>query len=73
MRENNKTCSLCPNHLVGKAQPGHDLVLFLSHSGNTAECVRAALHLVAKGVCTLTVTGFKGVFCSQTNTTNWNY
>ena len=61
----NENCS-CSNHLAGKAQPGRDLVVFLSHSGNTEECVRAALHLVAKGVCTLTVTGFKGVCCMFT-------
>ena len=35
------------------------MVLFLSHSGNTPECVAAALQLVAKGVTMLTLTGNK--------------
>ena len=46
--------------LPGKAQPGRDVVLFLSHSGNTPECVAAALQLVARGVAMLTLTGNKG-------------
>ena len=35
------------------------MVLFLSHGGNTPECVAAALQLVAKGVTMLTLTGNK--------------
>jgi len=46
--------------LSGKARPGRDVVVFFSHSGNTAECVAAALELVARGVATLTVTGNRG-------------
>jgi len=46
--------------LSGKARPGRDVVVFFSHSGNTAECVTAALELVARGVATLTVTGNRG-------------
>ena len=46
--------------LPGKAQPGRDMVLFLSHSGNTPECVAAALQLVARGVAMLTLTGNRG-------------
>ena len=46
--------------LPGKAQPGRDVVLFLSHSGNTPECVAAALQLVARGVAMLTLTGNRG-------------
>ena len=41
------------------AQAGRDVVVFLSHSGNTEECVRAAYHLVSKGVCTMVITGGK--------------
>ena len=46
--------------LPGKAQPGRDVVLFLSHSGNTPECVAATLQLVARGVAMLTLTGNRG-------------
>ena len=46
--------------LPGKAQPGRDMVLFLSHSGNTPECVAAALQLVARSVAMLTLTGNRG-------------
>ena len=46
--------------LPGKPQPGRDVVLFLSHSGNTPECVAAALQLVARGVAMLTLTGNRG-------------
>lgn len=44
----------------GKAQQGKDVVVFISHSGNTQECVIAAQHLVAKGVTVLGLTGRKG-------------
>ena len=45
---------------TGKAQGGKDIVMFISHSGSTQECVTAAKHLVAKGVTTLCLTGRKG-------------
>ena len=40
--------------------PGKDVVVFFSHSGNTAEAVLAAHHLVNNGTCTLVVTSKTG-------------
>ncbi len=45
---------------TGIVKGGRDVVMFLSHSGNTEECVRAAYHLGARGVCTITITGGRG-------------
>ncbi|XP_064406924.1 uncharacterized protein LOC135351765 isoform X2 [Halichondria panicea] len=42
---------------LGIVKGGRDVVMFLSHSGNTEECVRAAYHLGARGVCTIIITG----------------
>jgi arabinose-5-phosphate isomerase len=41
---------------LGKVRPGKDVVIFFSHSGNTAETVSAAKHLADSGTCTLAVT-----------------
>ena len=40
--------------------PGKDVVVFFSHSGNTAEAVLAAHHLISNGTCTLVVTSRTG-------------
>ena len=45
---------------TGIVKGGRDVVMFLSHSGNTEECVRAAYHLGARGVCTIIITGGRG-------------
>ena len=37
-------------------------MIFISHSGNTEECVTAATHLITRGVTTLALTGGKGLF-----------
>lgn len=44
----------------GKARAGADVVVMVSHSGNTQECVAAAKLLVARGITTLAVTGNAG-------------
>ncbi|KAL5473122.1 hypothetical protein EMCRGX_G027568 [Ephydatia muelleri] len=44
---------------LGKAQRERDIVVFISHSGSTQECITAAKHLVAKGVTTVGLTGIK--------------
>lgn len=46
---------------AGVVKGGRDVVMFLSHSGDTEECVTGAYHLGAKGVCTIVMTGSKGV------------
>ena len=48
--------------LSGKVRPGRDMVVFLSHSGGTKECVSAASQLLAQGVVTLSLTGKKGMY-----------
>ena len=45
---------------LGKARPDSDVVLFVSHSGNTQECVLAARQLEARNVPILVLTGGKG-------------
>ena len=42
--------------------PGKDVVVFFSHSGNTAEAVLAAHHLINSGTCTLVVTSKTGQY-----------
>lgn len=42
---------------IGKAMPGRDVVVFVSHSGNTSECVAAASQLIRRGITTLALTG----------------
>ena len=46
---------------AGKARAGQDIVVFVSHSGDTKESVTAAKQLVARGVTTLAVIGNKGI------------
>ena len=46
--------------VLGKARPESDVVLFVSHSGNTNECVVAAHQLAARSVPVLVLTGGKG-------------
>ena len=46
---------------LGKVQAGKDVVLFISHSGNTEECVIAAKKLIEKEVTTLTITSKRGI------------
>ncbi len=45
---------------TGVVKGGKDVVMFLSHSGDTEECVRAAYHLGTMGVCTIVMTGGGG-------------
>ena len=45
----------------GKAVPGRDVVVFVSHSGNTSECVAAATQLIRRGITTLALTGRPGM------------
>ena len=51
---------VCVCHAVGKAKPGRDVCVLLSHSGQTGECVTAASLLAEKGVAILSVTGTPG-------------
>ncbi|XP_065826108.1 uncharacterized protein [Oscarella lobularis] len=44
----------------GKAERGTDLIIFISHSGKTEECVQAATHLKREGIDVLAITGRKG-------------
>lgn len=46
---------------AGKAVPGRDVVVFVSHSGNTSECVAAATQLIRRGITTLALTGRPGM------------
>ena len=46
---------------AGKAVPGRDVVVFVSHSGNTSECVAAATQLIRRGITTLALTGRPGI------------
>ncbi len=43
--------------ILGKVRPESDVVLFVSHSGNTHECVAAAKHLADRRVPVLVLTG----------------
>ncbi len=46
---------------TGKVCPGKDIVIFMSHSGNTGESVAASRLFLARGVTTLVITGNKGM------------
>ena len=48
---------------AGKVRPGKDVVLMVSHSGNTQECVLAAKQLLARGITTVAITGSEGIMC----------
>lgn len=53
-------CMCC----TGKAVAGRDVVVFLSHSGGSMECIAAASHLVRRGVATLLITSNPGIHCA---------
>eukprot|EP00118_Oscarella_pearsei_P016433 m.156745 g.156745 ORF g.156745 m.156745 type:complete len:145 (+) comp38691_c2_seq4:1472-1906(+) len=48
-----KRISLCG---IGKAECGRDIIIFISHSGKTEECVQAAAHLKSLGIDILSIT-----------------
>ena len=54
-------CLILAAQSSGKAVPGRDVVVFVSHSGNTSECVAAAAQLIKRGVATLALTGRPGI------------
>ena len=45
--------------------PGRDVVVFVSHSGNTSECVTAAAQLIRRGITTLALTGRQGILAHK--------
>ena len=45
---------------AGKARAGADVVLFVSHSGNTEECYTAARQLTDRTITTLSLTSGGG-------------
>ena len=51
-------CMYC----TGKAVAGRDVVVFLSHSGGSMECIAAASHLVRRGVATFVITSNPGTY-----------
>ena len=61
-------CTYCVLQLAthndaGKVRPAKDVVLMVSHSGNTQECVLAAKQLLARGITTVAITGNEGIMC----------
>ena len=50
----------CCDHAVGRVHAGEDVVVFLSHSGQTEECITPAEHLKNKGASCLCIVSQPG-------------
>ena len=59
----------------GKAQQGKDMVVFISHSGNTQECVMhvPAQRFIAKGVIVLADKGVEPKQCMEAVEKQWAF